>query len=130
MGGVARTIWAMARDDAFPAPFRKLHPTLNVPIWCIIASFIPQLLIGIIYIFNLTAFYGLISGVLALYTLSYMVPIALHLLYARKHLDITYGPWNLGRFGWAINTVAVIWSIFIFIFLCFPLYQPLVADNM
>lgn len=130
LGACARAIWSMARDNAFPEPFKRLHPTLNVPIWCIIVAWVPMVLIGLIYIWNQTAFYGVISGVLVLYTCSILLPVALHLLYARRNVKIVYGPWNLGKLGVPLNIVALCWSIFILIFLCFPVYYPVNAANM
>lgn len=130
LGSSARTIWAMARDNAFPPIFSSIHPKLNVPFWTICIISVPQFFLGLIYIWNVTAFYGVISGVLALYALSFALPIGLHVLYARRNKKITYGPWNLGRWGILINSVALGWSVFVFIFLCFPLYQPVTPGNM
>lgn len=130
-GSCARTLWAMARDDAFPAPFRSVHPKWEVPVCCIAVSAAAQLAIGAIYIGNSTAFYGLISGVLALYMLTYAMAIGLHTM-AKLSGDkqVQYGPWTLGRLSLPLNVVALAWAVFTFIFLCFPLYQPVTAGNM
>ncbi|KAK0638342.1 Choline transport protein [Lasiodiplodia hormozganensis] len=130
-GSCARTLWAMARDDAFPAPFRSVHPRWEVPVCCIVVSAVAQLAIGAIYIGNSTAFYGLISGVLALYMLTYAMAIGLHTTAkfgsSRK---IEYGPWALGRLSLPLNVVALAWAVFTIVFLCFPLYRPVTAGNM
>lgn len=120
----------MARDGAFPARIRHVDAKLDVPIWAIIACTIPQLLIGLIYIGNATAFYGIISGVLVFYMLSYMICIALHLFAKITKKPIEYGPWNLGRWSLLLNILALCWTIFTTIFFCFPLYQPVTAANM
>ncbi|KAL5329619.1 hypothetical protein ACEPPN_003134 [Leptodophora sp. 'Broadleaf-Isolate-01'] len=130
LGSCARSIWAMSRDEAFPERFRRVHPKLQVPVWCIIAVSIPQTLIGIIYIWNTTAFYGVTSAALALLTISYSIPIGLFLFSGRRNPNIVLGEWNCGRLGYFINTVAFFWLIFISIFLCFPIYYPANVKSM
>ena len=43
---------------------------------------------------------------------------------------IAWGPWTLGRFGPAINIFALVYGVFICIFLPFPSQQPVTALNM
>ncbi|KAK7708721.1 hypothetical protein SLS57_008938 [Botryosphaeria dothidea] len=131
-GSCARTLWAMARDGAFPRWLRHVHPSLDVPVASVVVSAAPQLVIGAIYIGNTTAFYGLISGVLALYMLSYGLVVALH-IHAKlsRHRTLAYGPWRLPTaLGLPLNVVAFAWTVFTGVFLCFPLYQPTSAENM
>ncbi|VUC23388.1 unnamed protein product [Clonostachys rosea] len=130
LGSCSRVLWAMARDDCFPELFRRVHPTLDVPVQTIVASWIPMLSIGLIYIGNQTAFYSIMSGVMSMYMMSYALPVGLHLFYARKYKDIQYGPWQLGRWRLFFNLAGFIWICFILIFLCFPIYQPVTAENM
>ena len=56
---------------------------------------------------------------LALYV-SYIIPIALLLLKRVRKERINFGPFNLGRFGFCINLYAIVFGIFIVIFLPFP----------
>ncbi|KAF1843677.1 amino acid transporter [Cucurbitaria berberidis CBS 394.84] len=130
MGSCARTIWAMARDDAFPAPYRKIHKTLDVPVYPLLTVYVTQILVGMIYIWNTTAFFGITSGGIALFTISYALPIGLQIFHGRHNPDIFPGPWSLGRLGLPVNILAFIWLIFITVFLCFPIYYPVTPKNM
>ncbi len=126
VGSGARTIWAMARDNAFPKCFRTLHPKYNIPHWAILVSTLPLLPLAIIYIWNTTAFYGIISGILITQIPTYLIPIGLHLFSRERHL----GPWNLGKFGRVVNAISVLYLVFLLIFLCFPMQQPVTDKNM
>lgn len=70
------------------------------------------------------------AGVLVAFQLSYVVPIALHLFYARRRVDLVRGPWSMGRYGWIIDTVSCCFGIFMIIFMSFPVYQPVTAATM
>ncbi|GME48597.1 hypothetical protein GTA08_BOTSDO12870 [Neofusicoccum parvum] len=120
----------MSRDHAFPASLARVHPVHDVPVAAIAASAAPQLAVGALYIGNSTAFYGLISGVLALYMLSYAVAVGLHIAARLRGRRLAYGPWALGRWSGVLNAVALVWTVGVGVFLCFPLYRPVTAVNM
>lgn len=44
-GSCARTLWAMARDGAFPRWLRHVHPSLDVPVASVVVSAAPQLVV-------------------------------------------------------------------------------------
>ncbi|KAF7558184.1 hypothetical protein G7Z17_g129 [Cylindrodendrum hubeiense] len=66
-GAAARAIWSMGRDNMLPPAFAKLHPRWNVPILANLVMIIPSIAIFMIYIWNTTAFYGIMAGVLVNY---------------------------------------------------------------
>lgn len=70
------------------------------------------------------------AGVLVAFQLSYVVPIALNLLYARPRMSLTKGPWSMGRFGPWFDVVSLCFGIFMVIFMSFPSYQPVTAATM
>lgn len=43
---------------------------------------------------------------------------------------MTMGPWNLGVFGIYVNSIAIIYGVFICIFLPFPSEIPVTVTNM
>lgn len=43
---------------------------------------------------------------------------------------IQFGPWSLGRFGMPINIFALLFGIFVCIFVPFPTQIPVTAANM
>ena len=97
------------------------------------------MLLTIINIFSSTA----LNAILALATtslyVSYIIPIILLVMkrlrvrQARNgdHEDaIIFGPWSLGRWGMAINIYAIVFGIFVCIFVPFPPIVPVTAENM
>ncbi|KAJ9493653.1 hypothetical protein H2202_010858 [Exophiala xenobiotica] len=130
LGSAARILWSLARDKGLPQFLTKVHPRWDVPVFGIIVVAIPSYLIGIIYIFNSTAFYGIMAGQVVAMIISYMLPIALHLFIARRKKNIVYGPWTLGRLGWVTDAVSVTFTTVVAIFQLFPVYRPVTAANM
>jgi choline transport protein len=77
-----------------------------------------------------------LNAILALSTsslfVSYLIPIVMMII---RRLDssrgpITFGPWNLGRYGMALNIYALIFGTFVCIFVPFPTEIPVTAANM
>lgn len=61
--------------------------------------------------------------------LSYAIVLAC-VLYARLTQGIEFGEWNLGIAGMPVNVVALVYTVYAFIFLPFPNYLPVTASNM
>jgi choline transport protein len=109
-------------DGRFHVPFR------SIGLVCFIV-----ILLSLINIASTTA----LSAVLALSTcslyISYIIPITLLVI---RRLDktnppIRWGPWTMGpRLGLVVNIYAIVFGIFIVIFVPFPTELPVSADNM
>ena len=120
----------MARDGGLPPAFTRIHPKFNVPVLALLVLAPPSIPIVLIYNWNTTAFYGIMSGVLVAFQISYAIPIGLNLFYARRVYNHPRGPFNNGRFGWVIDGVAFAFSLFMIIFMSFPVYYPTSAATM
>ncbi|KAH7143724.1 putative GABA permease [Dactylonectria macrodidyma] len=129
-GAAARSLWSLARDGALPEFLGRLHPRWNVPINANLVLVPPSLIIYMIYIWNTTAFYGIMAGVLVAFQLSYLIPVGLDLFYARQHLGLVRGAFNMGRWGRTINTASFLFACYMIIFMSFPVYYPVTAANM
>ena len=129
-GAAARALWSMSRDGGLPSRLGKLHPRWDVPVLGNLILIPPSIIIYMIYIWNTTAFYGIMAGVLVGFQLSYIVPVGLNLFYARWHLNLTKGPFHMGRIGLFVNVVAFLFGGFMIIFMSFPVYYPVTAANM
>lgn len=130
-GAAARAIWSMARDNALPPALAKLHPRWNVPILANIVLILPSIVVFMIYIWNTTAFYGIMAGVLVAFQLSYVLPLAINIFYTlwwKKNL--VKGPFNMGRFSTPVHIVAFLFGCFMVIFMSFPVNSPVNASNM
>lgn len=59
-----------------------------------------------------------------------MLPIGIMIVRRLGRNKPQFGPFNLGRFGLAVNVLAMIWGIFTVVFVVFPTELPVTADNM
>ena len=114
----SRVIYAFARDGGMPmsAIWKRVSPTHLTPapaIWCSVAiAFVATISSGT---------YAVVTSlsVIGLYV-SYIIPVGLAWRARGLPAEITRGPWHLGRFGSAINIVAMIWVVFITVILAIP----------
>ena len=88
------------------------------------------LLLSLIEIGSSTAFNALLSLTTIAFYSSYLLPILMFLIRRFNGPIIEYGPWSMGRYGAAINVVAIAFVAFLIIFLPFPPILPVTALNM
>lgn len=88
------------------------------------------MLLGLINIGSSVAFNAIVSLVIAAYFGSYFIPISLVAYRRLKGIPLEMGPWNLGRYGLAINIVALVWIIITCIFSFFPIAVPVAPETM
>jgi choline transport protein len=151
IASVSRLTWAWSRDGGLPAwfsvvrihflhshhnvheitkPSLQVSPKHHVPeraVWlaCVVVGLLALLNVGS------TAAFGAIIALssLALY-FSYLIAISC-MLYSRYQSDpVKLGGWNLGRYGPYINIFALIYTVWIMIFLPFPQTLPVSGVNM
>lgn len=140
LASVGRITWAWARDGALPKYFAYVDPKHKVPVR---ALWLPIAIVCLLSLLNIgstaaTAFSAFTSlSSLGLYS-SYIIAISV-LLNARLTgllgdtvaARVQYGEWRLPR-GLAvpINIYALIWTIYITIYLPFPTTYDVVGTNM
>ena len=132
LASTSRLTWAFARDNGLPFStfFAHVNPTYNIPIRTIVLVSVVVALLGLINIASTTAFNAITSlSTLALY-ISYLIPIILLVIKKLQGHHIPYGPWKLGRWGLPINIFAIIYGVFIVIFLPFPPAIPVTPTTM
>lgn len=129
LGAAARMVWTLSRDHALPPMFSVIHPKWDVPVNAILVLIPPAIVVPMIYIWNSTAFYGIMAGVLVFFQLSYIIPIILSIIkrFGTAHVKPV---WNLGRFGLPIDIFSCCFSAYVIIFQSFPVYQPVTAETM
>ena len=87
-------------------------------------------LLALINIGSTTAFYAIVSlSTLSLY-ISYIVPITLLLIRKLEGRHPKYGPFRLGRWGIPINMFAIMYGLYIVVWLSFPVMLPVTATTM
>ena len=88
------------------------------------------MVLSLINIPSTTAFNAILSLSSVSLTVSYLIPIILLVMKRISHQDVPWGPFRLGRFGLFVNIFAILYGIFICVFLIFPPFQPVTATNM
>ena len=114
----SRVIYAFARDEGMPASsvWKRVSATHLTPapaIWLSVAvAFVATISSGT---------YAVVTSisVIGLY-LSYIIPVFLDWRARGSATAVARGPWHLGRFGPAINIVAMLWVAFITVILAIP----------
>lgn len=107
-----------------------MNPYYKIPIRTIVLVGVIVGLLGLINIGSSTAFNAVLSlSTLTLY-ISYIIPIIILVLRKLRRKPIPYGPFRLGALGLYVNLFAIVYAIFICIFLPFPPVQPVTAENM
>jgi amino acid transporter len=115
----SRAVYALARDNGTPFSnlFRRVHPKLGTPgpaIWAIVAASLAAM-----------AWSGAVPIVTSLSTvalyLAYIIPVVLGFSARRRgHGWTADAVWNLGRWGGAVNLVAIVYTVFISVVLIMP----------
>ncbi|KAM0273129.1 hypothetical protein ACHAQH_008478 [Verticillium albo-atrum] len=130
----SRTLWAFARDKA--TPFDHYLSFVNkkhqIPARAVVVITILQMLLGLIYLGNTTAFNAVLSMAIIGMYLSYALPIGYMLFRGRKVLYANdYGKFKLGKvIGPAMNIVSLIWMAVVVVFSTFPTMMPVTAQTM
>lgn len=127
----SRATWAFARDKAIP--FHRTFSVVNsrfsdIPLNAYLLSMTIQLLLGLLYLGSSAAFNAFSGVAVICLGASNAMPIAISLLNGRK--DVSDSPFPLGRFGYALNTVAVLWVVFQIVLFSMPSTIPVTRSTM
>ncbi|KAI2614863.1 amino acid transporter [Hypoxylon sp. NC1633] len=126
----SRTYWALARDNAVPFSgiFSRVNEGLSCPIYAtLFVSFVATGL-GAIPLGSSSAFLALTGSFIVLTTVSYAIPFAANMITRRKYFPA--GPFHMGKFGYAVNLVAVLLIAMFDILFCFPYAIPTTVEAM
>ncbi|RYP28050.1 hypothetical protein DL767_007381 [Monosporascus sp. MG133] len=130
----SRTLWAFARDKAtlFDSYLSAVNAKAQIPVRAIVLVTVLQILLGLIYLGNTTAFNAVLSMAIIGNYLSYGSPIACMLIYGRSTLQRSdYGPFRMPpALGTIANVFSLVWIIVAIIFSTFPTVLPVTPENM
>ncbi|KPI43354.1 putative amino-acid permease [Cyphellophora attinorum] len=134
IASVSRLTWAWSRDNGLPPWFALVGPKQMVPIRAIWLALFVVMLLSLLNIAS-TAAFGAITALssMGLY-FSYATAIS-SMLFARWEdrygsERLLLGDWNLGSWGVYINIFALIYTLYMMVFLPFPSTLPATALNM
>lgn len=126
----SRCTWAFARDDALPLSrlWARVDDRLGVPVWSLVLTTVIQMLLGLINLGSSTAFNAFVSvGVMSL-AISYAIPILVSLW--DRRVQVSKARWNCGKFGLAINLLALLWIAFETVLFSMPTTLPTTETTM
>ncbi|GJM93960.1 hypothetical protein PR202_ga10563 [Eleusine coracana subsp. coracana] len=125
----SRMAYAFSRDGAMP--FSSVWHKVNkqeVPINAVWLSAFIAFCMALTSLGSLVAFQAMVSiATIGLY-ISYALPILFRVTLARKHF--VPGPFNLGRYGVFVGSVAVLWVATITVLFSLPVTYPVTKDKL
>lgn len=145
---VSRLVWVFARDNGLPfSPFFayvsmltiihpipanmiQVHPRLKLPVNALGLVGIIVALLSLIYIASATAFNALVSLQAIGLHISYFFPILFMLIRKLRGPPPPYGPWRIGKLGIPVNIGALLYLVFVIIWMPLPQILPVTKDNM
>jgi amino acid transporter len=117
----SRLTWGFARDGGIPWSdyFAAVDATWKVPVRALWLQGVLIGLIGVLYLFADTVLQAVLSVATIALTISYGMPIACLLYVGRDRLP-RGGTFHLGKFGWVVNWVSVVYCAVTTVFFFFP----------
>lgn len=107
-----------------------VHNGTHLPLWSIALSAVISLLLSLINIGSSVAFNAIVSLTIACFFGSYAIPISLLAWRRATKRPVVLGPWNLGRYGLAVNIISVCWLAITWVFTFFPIAVPVTPSTM
>jgi amino acid transporter len=120
----SRMIYAFSRDGALPgsAFWHRINPKTRTPTNAIWLAAGGALVLGLPYLWNVTAYAAVTSiATIGLYV-AYVIPTFLRL---RLGSAFVRGPWHLGRWSKPIGIIAISWVVIITILFMLPTASPI-----
>jgi amino acid permease (GABA permease) len=120
----SRMIYAFSRDGALPgsAFWHRISTRTRTPTNAVWLAAGGAFILGLPYLINPTAYAAVTSiAVIGLY-IAYVIPVFLRL---RAGDRFDRGPWHLGRWSFAIGTIACVWVAAITILFMLPQASPI-----
>ena len=125
-----RVIWSFARDGGLPGVFANVDDRNKVPTTSLILAWAVISAIGLIYVANATAYYGITSACTVTLIISYAYPLLINVVWEFQHCSVPRGVFTLGRYHRPLAIVVLGWCIYLTIFLCSQTYYPVTPLNM
>ncbi|KAH6648505.1 amino acid/polyamine transporter I [Truncatella angustata] len=131
VSSVSRLTWAWARDGGLPHYFGYVDAKQRVPLRAVLLA---STIVTILSLLNVgSGTYIAFGAIVSLSSLSAYLSYAIVIfcvLYARYTNSFKVDVWNLGRVGPLINVVALVYTLWVMIWLPFPNNLPVTASNM
>lgn len=126
----SRCTYAFARDGAIPGSrlWKQVDKRLDIPFWALVLSTVVDCILGLIYFGSTAAFNSFTGCATICLSTSYGLPIFISLIRGRK--AVKHSPFSLGKSGFVINCLTIVWIIFAVILFCMPVALPVTLSSM
>jgi amino acid transporter len=126
----SRCTYAFARDGAIPGSslWKKVSKRFDIPLWALILSTVVDCLLGMIYFGSSAAFTSFTGVATICLSTSYGMPILISLIRGRQ--AVKNSSYSLGKFGFAINVLTVLWICLAVVLFCMPVSLPVEPATM
>ncbi|KAJ5087215.1 amino acid permease-like protein [Penicillium angulare] len=130
MATASRCAYALARDKAIPGYryWRRVDERFETPLLALFLTVVVIGLLGLIYLGSSAAFNAFTGATAICLSAAFVSPVAISVIQGRK--DIQNSPYPLGKFGWAMNIISVVWVTFSILLYCMPVSLPVTLVNM
>ncbi|KAB8229508.1 amino acid/polyamine transporter I [Aspergillus alliaceus] len=131
MTGASRQIWSAARDECFPLSeyWKKINPTYQMPLNAVLVQAVFNTAYGLIFLGSQVAFSLMVSASIIFLVGSYVIPQAILTFRNRERL-LPPRAFDLGRWGYIVNMMSTVWTLFLCIACCIPTELPITKSNM
>ncbi|CAF1544426.1 unnamed protein product [Adineta steineri] len=126
----SRCLYAFSRDGAVPASkfWSRINKQYGIPLYALLLSTVVQGLLVFIY-FGSSAAFNAFTGVSTIcLSASYGLPIVI-LVFRGRHL-VNNAPFSLGKFGYVINIVTILWILLAMVIFSMPTSIPVTVSTM
>ena len=125
---LARTVFAFSRDRLVPFShiWTKIDRRTGTPLYAVWISIFWCIAINLIGLGSYTAIEGVFNICAIALDWSYCIPIFCKIVFRQ----FEPGPWNMGKWGYAVNVWACLWTLFVSIIFLFPTAMPVTANTM
>jgi choline transport protein len=137
LGGVAsvsRLSWAWARDEGLPRWFAVVDAKHRLPIRAIWLGLGLNMALALIDIGSTTAYGALVSlatiSLFSSYGLAILSMLAARWRSHQGKQNLELGEWNMGKWGVYVNAYAIIYTVYMAVFLPIPYSLPVTAATM
>ncbi|ODN76623.1 hypothetical protein L202_05271 [Cryptococcus amylolentus CBS 6039] len=128
----SRTVFAFSRDGALPdrGLFGIVNEKTKTPIYAVWLVVGISALMGCLSFASLTAVNAVFSMCAVAMDLSYIIPVICRRVF-EGHPEVQFkpGPFYMGKWGYLVNIIMVLWTLFEVTILCFPETFPLTWDT-
>lgn len=126
----SRCLYAFSRDGAVPGStiWSKINKQYDIPLYALLLSVVIQGILGLIYLGSSAAFNAFTGVATICLSASYALPVFI-LLVRGRHL-VNGSPFHLGKLGYAINIISILWILLAIVLFTMPTVIPVTASSM